>query len=136
MKRLFASVAISALALSGAAFAADAPAAVQKDKAPMAQSATPTTPAAPSATTAAKPTVEDSHAKKSGTVKKDKTSMNTGASRSVQLAQAPSTATSAKPSGDDAHAKKPAEVKKTDSKKATTGSEPAQPSTTAKPATR
>ncbi len=39
MKRLFASVAISALALSGAAFAADAPSAVQKAQAPVTSSA-------------------------------------------------------------------------------------------------
>ncbi len=133
MKRLLASVAISALALSGAAFAADAPTAVQKDQAPMAQTTTPST---PSATTPAKPSVADSHAKKPATVKKDKTSMSTqGASRSIHLAQAPAPSTSVKPTGDDAQAKKPAEVKKTD-KKATTGTEQAQPASPAKPATR
>ena len=134
MNRLFAAVAISVLALSGAAFAADAPTAVQKDQAPMAQTQ-PTTPSAPSATSTPKSTVENSHAKKPGTVKKDKTSMKAPASRSVHLAQAPAASPAAKPA-DDAQAKKPAVVKKSDDKKATTGTEPAQPSTTAKPATR
>jgi hypothetical protein len=58
MNRLFAAVAISALALSGAAFAADAPAAspalVQKAQAPATTTATP-----------AKPVIGDSQVKKS-----------------------------------------------------------------------
>ena len=136
MKRLLASVANSALALSGAAFAADAPTAVQKDQAPMAQGSTSATTSATTPAAPAKPSVEDSHAKKAGVAKKDKTSMKAPASRSVQLAQAPAPSTSAKPAGDDAQAKKPAVVKKSDDKKATTGTEPAQPSTTGKATTR
>ena len=142
MKRLLASVAISALALSGAAFAADAPTAVQKDQAPMAQTTNPvTTQAKPStadsrATTAAKPSVDDSHAKKPAK-KSDKSSMRTLAAPSkVQQAQAPATSTPAKPAVvDDSHAKKPAVVKKSDNK-ASTGTESAQPTVPAKPATR
>src|SRR5437868_288741 len=106
MKRLLASVAISALALTGAAFAADAPTAVQKDQAPMAAPANnnAATPAKPGiAATPAKPGVDDtksgvsdSQAKKP-VVKKDKTSLNAPAKPRAQLAQAPATATPAKP---------------------------------------
>ena len=130
MKRLLASVAISALALSGAAFAADAPTAVQKDQAPMTSSQT-ATPTAPSATAPAKPAVVDSQAKKTA-VKKDKTSMNALSAGAVQQAQAPASPTTAKPA-DDGQAKKSMVVKKSD-KKATTGTESA-PSSAGKPAT-
>ncbi len=144
MKRLLASVAISALVLSGAAFAADAPTAVQKDQAPMAtttnKAATPAKPGVvDNATTAAKPGVADSQAKKPVATKKEKTSLNAPAKPRAQLAQAPVTATPAKPAVDDSHAKKPAVVKKSDGK---TGTESAQPSTstttstTTKPVTR
>ncbi|MBI3513053.1 MAG: hypothetical protein HY060_03170 [Proteobacteria bacterium] len=128
MKRLLASVAISALVLSGAAFAADAPSAVQKDQAPMATTTN-------KAATPAKPGVADSQAKKPVATKKDKTSLNAPAAPRAQLAQAPATATPAKPAVDDSHAKKPAVVKKSDGK---SGTESAQPSTstTTKPATR
>jgi hypothetical protein len=126
MKRLLASVAISALALSGAAFAADAPTAVQKDQAPMAQTTTPTT-------TPTKPSTVDSHAKKPAK-KAGRSSMTTPAApTTVQKAQAPATQTPAKPAADSSHAKKPAMVKKSDSK-ASTGSDAAQPATSAKPA--
>jgi hypothetical protein len=78
MNRLFAAVAISALALSGAAFAADAPSATPATgsvKAPIVQKAQ-----APATTTtpAAKPVVDDSHAKKSAVVKKSDKKATTG----------------------------------------------------------
>jgi hypothetical protein len=129
MKRLLASVAISALALSGAAFAADAPTAVHKDQAPMAATTAP-----------AKPALDDSHAKKPTVTKKsDKSSMNVRSPSAVQTAQG--SAASTKPALDDSHAKKPGMVKKSDDK-ASTATDSTHPSTstttttTTKPAVR
>src|SRR5215471_11974954 len=127
MKRLLASVAISALALSGAAFAADAPTAVQKDQAPMAST---------NSTTAAPAKSADSQAKKPAAtvkkdaVKKDKTSMKPVASPHIQQAQAPATATPAKPAVEDSHAKKPAAVKRSDGKTSTGTEQPSGTSST------
>ncbi len=131
MKRLFATVAISALALSGAAFAADAPATVTKTQPPVVSA-----PATPS-TIGTK--ADDGHAKKSEVIKKDKTSLNaTQAAKPVQQAQAPVAAPAlgaTKPMVDEA--KKPVVTKKSDSKPLN-GTESATPSTTspAKPAIR
>lgn len=127
MKRLFAAVAISALTLSSAAFAADT-SAVSK---PMDQKTQ--TPAVTS-TTPAKPMVEDSKAKKP-VVKKEKTSLNATQRPAVHLAQAPAASTAApvaKPATDHAVGGKKAEtVKKSDGK-----GEPAAAAPVAKPATR
>jgi hypothetical protein len=134
MKRLFATVAISALALSGAAFAADAPATVTKTQPPVAS-----TPAMPSTGTTLGTKADDGHAKKSEVIKKDKTSLNaTQAVKPVQQAQAPIAAPalgSTKPMVDDG--KKPAVTKKSDAKPLN-GTESTTPSTTspAKPAIR
>ena len=83
MKRLFAAVAISALTLSSAAFAADTGAKPVDQKA---QTPAVTTPA-PATASPAKPMADDAKAKKSVT-KKEKTSLNAQRPATVQKAQA------------------------------------------------
>jgi hypothetical protein len=129
MKRLFAAVAISALTLSTAAFAAETPA-VQKPVDQKAQA--PVT----STTTPAKPMVDET---KKPAVKKDKTSLNAQRPATIQKAQAPGSATAAPAKtmtdGAPANGKKAETVKKSDAKPS---SEPASTTTTTttKPATR
>jgi hypothetical protein len=125
MKRLFAAVAISALTLSTAAFAADTGA--QKPVDQKAPAVTTTTPA--------KPMADDAKAKKP-VVKKEKTSLNAQRPAALQQAQASGSAAVApsKSTTDGAAPAKKAEtVKKSDGK---ASSETVQPSTTSKPATR
>jgi hypothetical protein len=134
MKRLFAAVAISALTLSTAAFAADTGA--QKPVDQKAQVPAVTTPA-PATASPAKPMANDSKAAKPSVTKKEKSSLNVTSPATVQKAQA-SGGSAVTPSktmtdGAAAPAKKAATVKKSDGK---ASSETAQPSTTVKPATK
>jgi hypothetical protein len=124
MKRLFAAVAISALTLSTAAFAADTATKPVDQKAQ--------TPAVTSPATPAKPMVEDSKAKKP-IVKKEKTSLNAAPARQ-QIAQSPAASTAApaaKPMADTTHGKKAETVKKSSDGKASepTAAVPAKPAT-------
>jgi len=133
MKRLFAAVAISALTLSTAAFAADT-GAVQKPVDQKAQVPAASAPAVTTPAPAAKPMADDAKAKKPA-VKKEKTSLNAQRPATIQKAQASGSAAVA-PSktmtdGAATPAKKAETVKKSDGK----GSTEAAPAT-AKPATR
>ena len=131
MKRLFAAVAISALTLSTAAFAADN-GAVQKPVDQKAQVPAVTAPTVPGTASPAKPMADDGKAKT--TVKKEKTSLNVQRPARVQMAQASGATVAPSKSTTDsaaAPAKKAATVKKSDGK----GSTEAAPATSTKPAT-
>jgi hypothetical protein len=138
MKRLFAAVAISALTLSTAAFAADTGAQKSVDqKAPVPSTSAPavTTPA-PATASPAKPMANDTKAAKPSVTKKEKSSLNVTSPATVQKAQA-SGGSAVTPSktmtdGAAAPAKKAPVVKKSDGK---ASSETAQPSATTKPTT-
>src|SRR5262245_12731684 len=110
MKRLFAAVAISALTLSSAAFAADV---VQKPVDQKAQVPAASAPAVTS-TTPAKP--GDASQAKKPAVKKEKTSLNMQRPAAIQQAQATTPAAPAKSMTDSGttHGKKAETVKKSD----------------------